>query len=399
LARILFLDADLRYLNATRDLISKALAGAGEVVAYGPGFQSSEVLQVGLEKFICRHGPFDVVALTPHVVFAEGLAGKSVAELAQFYRRAYAFRFAFADLGALVDMNAMARKLRVPRITFLLEMDYYNFDRDRIEKIKSVSDYIVGFGPGLWVKKAEMPDLHRESFASRATDQWADYLQERGDSVASMHHFVGDEEFSERPLSARSNKWAVLGVQYAARADAVDILRPYKVKIDTATRKLIGGVRRIGLLRHETEFAIAHLQSSFRSNLKNSRYAFTCGSGLNMPIRKFFEIPAAGAVLVCKPFSGFVESGFVHGENCLVSKPRDLVDVHKWLEADLARAQRIADAGRGLVLRQHSVAARAQQFADTLSAIVDGSFAGGRWRAGEYDVIRKKPHAQAGILA
>jgi hypothetical protein len=398
LPRILFLDANLRYLNATRDLISKALANCGELVSYGPGFQPSEVLKMGLEDFVATRGPFDLVLLTPHVVFASGLADKAPSDLARFYRRAYAFRFPPADLGALVEMNVVLKKVRLPRVSILLEIDYYNFDSGRIEKIKSVSDYIIGFGPGMWVEKAAMPDLYRETFAARATDCWSDFLQRYGNCVASMHHFVDSDELSDRRLSARTNKWAVLGVQYAARAEAIKGLRRYNVRTDTVTRKIIGALKRIGLLRSEAEFAIAHLQSSFRSQLKNSRYAFTCGSGLNMPIRKFFEIPAAGTVLVCKPFNGFKDAGFRHGENCVVSEPADIADAHEWLEADPDRAQRIADAGRNLVMNQHSVAARARQFVETLSAIVDGSFSGGRWNYGEYRVIRKANSAEAAKL-
>lgn len=394
MARILFLDANLRYLNATRDLISNALAGSGEVVRYGPGFQPSEILQKGLEDFIARDGPFDLVALTPHVVFASGLAGKSRTDLARLYRRAYAFRFPPGDLAALVEMNAVVKKAQLPRVSFLLEMDYYNFDFDRIEKIRSVSDYIIGFGPGMWVKKESMPDLYRETFASRATDCWADFLLEHGNSVASMHHFVDSDELSDKSLNVRTNKWAVLGVQYAARAEAVRELRRYNVKTDTVTRKLFGALKRTGLLRSETEFAIEHLQSSFRSQLKSSRYAFTCGSGLNMPVRKFFEIPAAGAVLVCKPFNGFNDAGFRDRENCVISEPGNIVDAYEWLEADLDRAQRIADAGRNLIICQHSVTARARQIFATLSAIVDGSFSGGRWNNGEYRVVRKEHLAE-----
>lgn len=85
----------------------------------------------------------------------------------------------------------------------------------------------------------------------------------------------------------------------------------------------------------------------------------------------------------------------MHGQNCVVSEPADIIDAHKWLEADPDRAQRIADAGRNLIISQHSVTARARQFAATLLAIVDGSFSGGRWNNGEYCVVRKEHLAEA----
>jgi hypothetical protein len=66
------------------------------------------------------------------------------------------------------------------------------------------------------------------------------------------------------------------------------------------------------------------------------------------------------------------------------------MDVHRSLEADPERAQAIADAGRHLVFTKHSLATRAAQLRETLCAMADGSFAGGRWSNGEYTVVRKR---------
>ena len=59
-----------------------------------------------------------------------------------------------------------------------------------------------------------------------------------------------------------------------------------------------------------------------------------------MPIRKFFEIPAAGSVLVCQPFAGFNNAGFVDRENCVICEPAEIVEAHHWLTEDLDRARK-----------------------------------------------------------
>jgi len=103
-----------------------------------------------------------------------------------------------------------------------------------------------------------------------------------------------------------------------------------------------------------------------------------------MPIRKFFEIPSAGAVLVCRPFHGFAEAGFVDGVNCILAEPNELMDVHNSLIADPDRAQNIASAGQHLVMDLHSLSARADHLAAIIDAIAEQRFAGSQWVDGSH---------------
>jgi hypothetical protein len=91
-------------------------------------------------------------------------------------------------------------------------------------------------------------------------------------------------------------------------------------------------------------------------------------------------------VLVCRPFSGFRDAGYIDQENAIVCEPEDIMEVHKWLESDPDRAQHIAEAGRAMVLKNHSVAARAKQFKQVFKAVIDGTFAGGRWKQGALQI-------------
>lgn len=76
-------------------------------------------------------------------------------------------------------------------------------------------------------------------------------------------------------------------------------------------------------------------------------------------------------------------------DHAIVCPPDMIMDAHRALESDSDRAQRIADAGQRLVFERHSLAARAEQLAETLSAMADRSFAGGRWVDGNYVVTRR----------
>ena len=102
-----------------------------------------------------------------------------------------------------------------------------------------------------------------------------------------------------------------------------------------------------------------------------------------MPIRKFFEIPAAGAVLVCDPCQGLEALGFVDGVNCIVAQPKELPDVDSFLRCEPQKAESIAQCGQELILKAHTLDARSNQIRDCLNLLMKGEFYGSYWETGE----------------
>lgn len=387
--RLLYVDIVAQFLNPTRSLLPVVLSMSGELDVFGPGYVSSEELAEGLDAFISSRGPYDLVVTNSHVVFADMADPPPGPEI---FRRSYAFDFPGADVLRLRDLALALERLRVPRVGIFLESDYFNWTEREIERLERRLDVIVGFGSQFYGFKHAMPNLAQEAFAPRATDAWARFATDNAARIAALTHFVGDHEFSFAPLIQRRCDWAIVGINYAARAEAKRVLARHGVPAvgETPLRRGIGLLKRLGVMRRESGLAIDLLNRDFRRRLAASRFAYTCGSGLDMPIRKFVEIPAAGAVLVCRPFTGFADAGFVDGVNAIVCEPQDVMDVHRALAADLDRAQRIANAGRRLVAQYHSTAARAEQFRLLFQAVAGGRFAGARWNAGEFIVAERK---------
>ena len=384
--KVAYVDVNVRYLNRTRGELIGALHRSCDLKCIGPGFSNGDPIQ-HLRDVLSDPTAVDVIVTTPHIVFATALADRSVAEIAALYRRSFAYTFDESQLGCLADMNKLLAAAEVPTVLLLLEADYYNFGPFEIDAFKMVADSIFGFGPECWSVKSAMPHLAKETFAEKATDFWSDYLSENGDSVFSLHHLVGDDEFCYMPLSERKHSWSVMGAGYASRQAALACLRERGIKpvATSAKRKIIGGLKRIGALRGESNWSLDLVQGDFHRKLCGARYSYTCGSGLDMPIRKFFEIPAAGSVLVCRPFRGAQHLGFVPGEHYVESEPQDLWDVHCYLEANPDEAQRIAHAGQALVKRLHSVGARAEQLRQSLEAVIRGNGVG-RWCDGRFQI-------------
>jgi hypothetical protein len=387
--RLLYVDLAAQFLNPTRSLLPVALSMSGSLDVFGPGYVASETLAAGLEAFIESRGPFDLVVTNSHVVFADMASPPPGPEA---FRRSYVFDFPGADLRHLPDLALTLERLRIPRVGIFLESDYYNWTEREIEKVNRRLDVVVGFGAQFFGLKSAMPHLAQETFSSRATDAWAHFAAHNKQRIAAQTHFVADYEFSFRPLSQRQNDWAIVGIGYAARAETKRVLARHGVEVrgETPVRRGIGALKRVGLLRRESGLAIDFLNRDFRRRLATSRYAYTCGSGLDIPIRKFFEIPAAGAVLVCRPFTGFADAGFVDGVNAVVCEPQDIMDVHRTLAADPDQAQRIADAGRRLMAQYHSTAARAEQLQRLFQMVAAGRFAGASWSAGKFVVAERE---------
>lgn len=380
---IAYVDLNVRYLNRTRDELIAALALCGDLTCIGPGF-SQEDQVVRLQKLLLDKRKVDVIVTTPHVVLASGLEKMTDQQIGGLYRKSFAFNFPESDFRQLYRLREAIAKVTIPKAVLLLEADYYNFGDHEISSF-NMADGLFGFGSESWSRKAEMQHLQAETFSDRATDCWADFLETKSDKVSSLHHLVGDDEFCAMPLAQRAISWSVMGVGYRAREVAKTILRVNGISpIETGhVRKILAGMRRLRLLRGESTWSLDLVQRDFRKKLWSSRYSYTCGSGLDMPIRKFFEIPAAGAVLVCRSFRGARELGFRAGENFIECEPADIMDAHQFLEANPEKAQAIANAGRELVMQKHSVAARGEQLRLALDALICGNGVG-RWIDGQY---------------
>ncbi|HEY3044882.1 MAG TPA: glycosyltransferase [Vicinamibacterales bacterium] len=369
--RIAYVDVNVRYLNRSREKCIEALEQTGEVIKIGPGFSAPHESCRVLEQLL-QSGAIDVLVTTPHIALASSFEGVGTAEIAALYRKSFGYTFDDSEFSQLAVLNRQLQQTRIPRLVFLLEADYYNFTADRIAAFCSVGDVLLGFGPESWGRKVDMRHLAAESFAPLVNDCWVEFLETNGHRVASFHHPIGDDEFCSIPLAERPKAWSVLGVRYEARRVAISTLRRHGVSpvVSGPLRRAFSLLRRLRLARGETAASINRVQQEFRNKLVRSRYSFACGSGIEMPVRKFFEIPAAGSVLVCRTFRAAGALGFKNGENYIECEPQDIMDVHRFLERNPEKAQEIADAGRRLIAERHSVAARAAQLRTIYASVL-----------------------------
>ena len=110
---------------------------------------------------------------------------------------------------------------------------------------------------------------------------------------------------------------------------------------------------------------------------------YTARGGFGIPVRKFFEIPASGSLLICDPCLGYEELGFIPSKHYLKSDPDQLLDVlNEW--SGKSETQKIASNGRKLVLSKHSLKARAEQIKNCFKKILLKNYSSSRWVKGKY---------------
>ncbi len=110
-----------------------------------------------------------------------------------------------------------------------------------------------------------MPDLSREAFAGRASDAWVRYAHDNARRIANLPHFVGDHEFAFRPLALRRDAWVIVGINYAARADARRTLEAAGVRVrpENPTRRHRRALRRFGLYGRNRSWYSSSLIGTF----------------------------------------------------------------------------------------------------------------------------------------
>jgi len=390
--RVLCLDFNLSYVNPTRNLFGSVLKHAFDVRFFGPGYVSTDVLKRGVDQFVESNGPFDFIVASEHIAFSKEWQRNTVP---LGYKNNYVTHFDYGDLCHVNDIRLSFMKIKASKCVTLLESDFYNFPADQVRIFEDSDACLIAWGTQFVRPIKELEPLDRESFNQSANDNWLRFLECNTHRVISLPHFIGETEFSWSPISARRVPWSVVGARYWARREAQRTLSASGIRwIGRGLSYVLSALERLRLRPLGNAVGQRAFRYLFRSAIEASKYSYTCGSGLGYPIRKFFEIPACGAVLVCLPCNGFEALGFRDKTNALVCLPQDLVEMHHALERDPDWAQSLADAGRQLVWDKHRTSVRASQLEASFRSILAGRFAGSYWDSGDYCMMEQDGREQ-----
>jgi hypothetical protein len=382
-SRVLFLDYNLNYINPTRNYLNDLLSRACEVYPFGPGHNTEAELSKGVEDFIDQLGGVDLVVATEHVLFWTPKISVSQ------YRKNYAFSFTQVAVKCTSLMQQFYANWKGAKISLLAESDFWNFTSEQIERLEVYGGVFAGWGQEVVPDLEELREREAGEIPNNNTNHWFKFVERNPTDHFTFLHYIAQEEIVGTPLRQRPQGWSVLGASYLSRRLARERLSaariPWAGRNQMLVMKVLSRLMRTGLISRS--WSIDKINSGFRKGLLDCRYGYTCGAFIRGPIRKFFEIPAAGQVLVCEPFKGASDAGFLDRHTMIESAPEDILDVNEWLIRNPAEAQIIADTGLDMIRKNHSISARADQLREVFNAIIEGHFKGGRWIGGEFKLL------------
>ena len=387
--RAVYVGINYRYLNPTPSLIPPLLARAFSTHFYGPGFVSRQSLERGLAAYVDSVGGVDIIFASKD--FASGYP------LERFGR--FLTRYAVMLNGGVLTSQVLrdvrsylvANQSKV--VCFLTDLDPHSVPQVDLDNFALHAKFFIlwgrqflnTLGDGDWA--AVEGHLQRKLQRGHCLGLLDKFAQQEDRQVISLGFFVSEPEFYWGGLENRPFDVAVPGSAYArrqyflkalrARSDARQPNFAYRYFFKIADRTP---------LRPYSRFHLVQLYNLlFQRALSRTKVCVTDGGANNYPVRKFFEIAAAGSLLACPPTQGMDALGFRHNVNYLAVHTADeALEVARTVFTDLDRCERIAAAGRDLAFAKHSLASRTEQVQAAASRIVGGTFAGSYWKDGEF---------------
>lgn len=393
---ILYVDVNAHYLNPTAALLPHLLLSAFPAMRFfGPGYLNDATIASGVEKWVDKNGPYDVVIMGPNTPFFGSAADSAIHQNVNFIMK---YTVTSGVSATCVERYFRDIQTAFPRLPIGhkavsgLTLDSYASAQEQVDKIFEANALLLGpnhqFSRRLedWPQDIFMREKHYQKKRDRLSNAWHDFLTEHPDRIITASHYVSPHEFAFAALAARRWDIAVPGAEYALRRDALASLAPTCLSVAPKSYfHIFRLANRFGLPVYRHHLLVHLYNQLFLRTLAMSKLVFTSSGGSGNLPRKYFEIPAAGAVMVCTPCNGFADLGFRDRENCIVADPGRLASVAAELRNDCS-IQGVADAGRELVMRQHSLQARAEQIALCMDALMRGTYQGARWQQGKFVV-------------
>jgi hypothetical protein len=371
--RFLIFAPAFSYMNPTTELFYTALRRKHDTVFYGPGYVPMDQLDADARKIYEERGPFDAVFLHQYFL-CDSVSEASSSVYFPFSVRK--FSRAFPRFPLNLD------NFPCPLFAVLLLLDPYALTDFHWKLITEFPGWII-----TWDSSCARVDgdFYNVADAIRSPSRiFHDLHEQYPQKLIPFHHIISDDEFSLSDWHARAYDIAVPGTGYVRRRQAITSLDAHKLYRAPKPFPLTMA-RYIYLGRpYRYKSGLRLIRHYYREQIRRSRISFAEGSGFDIPVRKFFEIPAYGSLLAAIPCNRASDMGLVDGETFIAVDENSIVDVAMEMLRNPDRALGIIVAAQAMIRRCHSQDARMEQFEMCFSAIQSGRYSGAEWRAGQF---------------
>lgn len=365
--RFLVLGSQKAFFNPTRELIFRGLVRSEDCVVVGPGYGP---LMDRVKDYVRKFGKFDGLVVESSIFLTYGT-------------KDLALHWPNANLGTLADMFDYFSQI----VVLNLLDDFHGSTRDQFERMFSSRVVVLSSAIGA-------QNFNPSRFAlAKERETWfkgdpRTLPMAIGRNYILFPHAIEDKELATSH-GYRSDTVAIPGVQYFIRRRAAKLLKEDGLRVVTGDDLLFRTTRWIV---GRTGYCVGLYRGMFTSLLDRSKVAVTCSGTVGYPVRKFFEIPGRGTVLVAEFFDGYEELGFRSGENCFAITRKDggdVVELVRGVLGDECTRRRLEEAGRELIWGRHRIGQRIRQLVDILEAVADNDFETALWMNGTLRVVRR----------
>jgi hypothetical protein len=410
--KILVIDVNAKYINPAVELVSRLVDSSSDsekkVLHYGIGYLDRSVLSKGLAEFLTQEkfDP-DVLVIGQNFPLFHELKDLQTGytQFLKNFNYCYFNKNILGD-GAISQFVSDAKDFiyRFTKPVFVLQFnfDYYAATADLIDKVLRINDfYLVTRGEQFILPLREVvgdKEKHYLAKADRLSDDWLTFIKSIPERVVSLVHFAGPHEYCFLPLSERRYDCVVPGVEYALRRQAKQILAASQfTSPPQGYAKAFALLNKLKLQPYSKYIGLEMYNALYRQSIINSRVAYVAREAFGLPVRKFFEVPALGTVMIGVMCNSYRALGFQDRVNFLHCEPEQLKDLLGDLLSDQTAAQRLADNGRNLIRVHHSFSVRSRQLEECIHSVLEKKFAGSYWENGQFKIKKVNRNRPVGL--
>lgn len=416
--QILIIDVNYDHSNTMHRSFRNSLSDEMEVIYYGPGYSSKADLDKGLHNFIIQAGKIDLI-LVGSILLLDNVVNSFQETAVSPYKNHRYLLPKYTVMEAMQYSKFIEKQLlEIHNIAKVIHL-YNDVGRLNDYKAKRLKELIqAGFYLMLPGEDFLSDQLQRRYFGEfKGNNNAYDLVVEFHEKVISMIcSAVGKENYCFSQLKARKYEWVVPGnvsPLYQQRQDVynylinenyllwdkeiIDRQLPYKntfktrllhvdyqSKLEKAVSLIFPAL--VFIPNHVAIEKIALFREAYLESLRNSRCAYVDGSNLKLIVNKYFEVPAAGVLMIGDDVIGLKKLGFVPGVHMIEAAPDKVVSTYKQLRMEPEKMQEIANNGRDLVMKKHTYRCRARATKRAFEAIIKNDFQGSHWENGDFIV-------------
>lgn len=349
--RAVFIGVNNKYFNPVHGALRTALIDAFNADVYGLGYSSAKP----------DFSEYDVLLSDGSLLIddTKGAFKNSILEGGEY-----------SDV--LFEIQDIWSTFQGIRILYT-NIDFHNVKESLIQELNRYENtYFVTWGKELLLSLDDLSDLEVEPFVKLANDNWYIWASENQEKILSIPQIYLDE------ISVRTQRFLplqVIGANYTYRRIARKYLGSKSCYFRFADFLFLNLFRICLRLKSSWSFSLMKHILMFRCNRSNG--VVVCGSSLEYPVAKYFEIPAYGGMIISAP-NRFLENIGLRKDIHYIEIKRNEMNLLDSISLNLS----IVQNARNVLNRNHSYTARVQQFVEFRSRIMDKKFAGASWEDG-----------------